>query len=318
MSKDKKRPEKGCSIIAFPAEYVVIDIETTGLSPVYDSIIELSAIRYKDGAEIESFSSLAKPETSCTDDCGNLIYIENPYITLLTGITNEMLAQAPPISEVLKKYIAFIGNSIVLGHNVGFDVNFIYDNCISILGVPFTNDFINTMRFANKLLPSLSSKTLVGICNYFKIIPENMHRSLNDCRYTYQIYQKMCSMISSQEDFISSFKKHSSRIDIKSIVPNSECIDMDNPIYGKTFVFTGKLDNMPRKEAMQLVVDCGGNIGNFVTKTTNYLVLGCNDYCSSIKDGKSSKQKKAEEYKLKNIDIEIISEDVFFDMLNMD
>ena len=72
---------------------------------------------------------------------------------------------------------------------------------------------------------------------------------------------------------------------------------------------------MTRKTAMQMVVDLGGLVGNSVTKKTNYLILGNNDYCSSIKDGKSSKQKKAESLKLSGNDIEIISENVFYDML---
>ena len=72
---------------------------------------------------------------------------------------------------------------------------------------------------------------------------------------------------------------------------------------------------MVRKEAMQKVVNLGGLVGDSVTKKTNYLILGNNDYCKSIKDGKSSKQKKAEELKLKGYDIEVISENVFYDML---
>jgi len=67
---------------------------------------------------------------------------------------------------------------------------------------------------------------------------------------------------------------------------------------------------------MQLVADFGGINEDTVTKQTNFLVLGNNDYCSTIKDGKSTKQKKAEAYKLKGSDIEIISENVFYDMIN--
>ena len=75
---------------------------------------------------------------------------------------------------------------------------------------------------------------------------------------------------------------------------------------------------MLRKEAMQLVVNCGGIIDKNVTKQTNFLILGNNDYCSSIKDGKSKKQKKAEELKLRGLDIEILDENVFYKMLGVD
>lgn len=89
----------------------------------------------------------------------------------------------------------------------------------------------------------------------------------------------------------------------------------DGPIFQKVFAFTGTLERMTRREAMQQVVNCGGLIGNGVTKQTNYLVLGNNDYCKSIKDGKSNKHKKAEKMQLDGFDIAIISEDVFCDMI---
>jgi DNA polymerase-3 subunit epsilon len=72
---------------------------------------------------------------------------------------------------------------------------------------------------------------------------------------------------------------------------------------------------MTRKEAMQLVVDLGGICGDSVTKKTNYLILGNNDFCTSIKDGKSAKQKKAESLALSGNDIKIISENVFYDLV---
>ena len=83
----------------------------------------------------------------------------------------------------------------------------------------------------------------------------------------------------------------------------------------KHCVFTGTLERMARKQAMQIVADLGGINENSVTKKTNYLILGNNDYCKTIKDGKSNKQKQAEAYKLQGQDIEIIPETVFYDML---
>ena len=111
---------------------------------------------------------------------------------------------------------------------------------------------------------------------------------------------------------------HHSNVSAKDIVTNKTEFDETHPLFGKLCVFTGTLEKMIRKDAMQIVVDFGGQVGNSVTKKTNYLILGNNDYCSSIKDGKSSKQKKAESLKLSGSDIEIISEDVFYDMISED
>ena len=102
----------------------------------------------------------------------------------------------------------------------------------------------------------------------------------------------------------------------KDIQASTNDFDATSPLYEKVCVFTGTLERMSRKEAMQLVVDRGGLCGDGVNKKTNFLVLGNNDYCSTIKDGKSTKQKKAEQLKLAGFDIEIISENVFYDMIN--
>ena len=79
----------------------------------------------------------------------------------------------------------------------------------------------------------------------------------------------------------------------------------------------GTLEKMSRREAMQYVVNLGGICGDGVTKETNFLVLGNNDYCKSIKGGKSSKQKKAEKLQIDGYDIAVISENVFYEMINL-
>ena len=110
--------------------------------------------------------------------------------------------------------------------------------------------------------------------------------------------------------------KQSSSLDARDIVTSNAEFDETHPLFDKLCVFTGTLEKMARKDAMQAVVDLGGKVANSVTKKTNYLILGNNDYCSTIKDGKSSKQKKAESLKLAGNDIEIISENVFYDMIS--
>ena len=122
------------------------------------------------------------------------------------------------------------------------------------------------------------------------------------------------------DDFSALFKKnnyHERSIDLSKLVASANQIDEDNPLYGQVCVFTGILQQYTRQEAAQIVVNIGGICANNVTKKTNYLILGNNDYCAAIKDGKSSKQKKAEAYKLNGQDIEIIPESVFYDMIGL-
>ena len=180
----------------------------------------------------------------------------------------------------------------------------------------YSNEYIDTLQFSRKLYPELSHHRLTDMAQHLHLV-RNTHRSLEDCRCTKQLYdcikEKMVSNGIELSDIFAKEgnrkrKTHSSSIDIKSIVPTTDEIDEDNFFYNKHCVFTGTLEKMLRKDAMQLVVNVGGIIDNNVIKTTNYLILGNNDYCSQIKDGKSNKQKKAESLKLKGQDIEIIDE----------
>ena len=99
----------------------------------------------------------------------------------------------------------------------------------------------------------------------------------------------------------------------KDIKSQNTDFDCDNPLYNKVVVFTGTLERMQRKEAMQHVVDLGGSVGDTVTEKTNYLVLA--DHVYNTKNGKSTKQKKAEALKIKGFDIDVIPENIFYEFL---
>ena len=302
------RDKKGKSIIAFPDEYFIIDIETTGLDPEYNEIIELCAIKVVNDEATDTFHTLIKPETPIDD-----------FITNLTGITNDMVKNAPPIKESLFNFVSFINNGIIVGHNINFDYNFIYDYSASQLNMPFTADYIDTWRIARKLYPEMQHHRLKDLVSHFNLSEDNIHRAATDCELTLKCFLEMKKEVFHQfetlETFIESFKKKSKNLNAKDITTNITEFDITHPLYGKICVFTGALDKMSRKDAMQAVVNLGGEVGNGVTKHTNFLVLGNNDYCSSIKEGKSQKLKKAEEYKIKGNDIEIISENVFYSLI---
>ncbi len=328
-----KREFKGKSSLGFPSKFVVVDIETTGLNPKYDSIIEIGAIRFEDGKEIEKFAQLVKPDqyyTLSEDDIKNtddFCYIDNTpiqyvpeYITQLTGITNKMLERADTIEEVLPKFAKFLGSDIIVGHNVNFDINFLYDSFMAALKMPLKNDFIDTMRISKRILKDLKHHRLRDIVEHYGINSKGAHRALYDCYNTEMCFEKLKNDVEnsfgSLEEFVK-VKQSYHNLNARDITTTIEKFDETHPLFGKVCVFTGKLEKMERKDAMHLVVDLGGENGDSVTKNTNYLILGNNDYCTSIKDGKSNKHKKAEQLKLEGKDIEIIAEDVFYDMLGM-
>lgn len=329
---ETNKRDKGNSIIEALNEYIVIDIETTGLDSRYDRIIEVAAIKVKDGIVVDRFSELIKPssysilgEEDIKEESDYLLngtdYIQyvDSFITELTGITNQMLKDARDEGMVLSDFYGFVGsNSILVGYNVNFDINFLYDE-LSEIGIQLKNDYVDVMRIARRVKPSLEHHRQRDLAEVYGINNDNAHRAENDCIVCNQIYCNLIKDITISgltfDEFKKSYNKSYSGIDVKSITSRKKEFDTSHPLYGKSVVFTGTLERMQRKVALQIVADFGGIPTDSVTKNTNYLVLGNNDYCKTIKGGKSSKQKKAESLILKGADLQILSESVFYDMI---
>lgn len=329
-SNNPIKRNKGKSLLDFPSDYVMIDVETTGLSPEYDSIIEISAIKVVDNVATDTFTSLIQPDNyyyvdEDEDSCEYVIlnddkvFFVDSFITQLTGITNEMLLSAPCLSSVLPDFLKFIGGSILVGYNVNFDVNFLYDSILEHCRVELKNDFIDALRIARRLLADLPRRKLDDLIVHYDITPRSMHRGLSDCEKTIDIYNCLKKDTLDKYGSIDAFKAECKRqkrgIRAEDTTAETDEFDESHPLYNQVCVFTGTLERMARKEAMQLVSNVGGINGNSVTKKTNYLILGNNDYCSSIKDGKSNKQKRAEDLILKGQDLQIIPENVFYEMV---
>lgn len=299
------RENKGSSLLAFPNNFTIVDIETTGLSPDYNEIIEICALKYCNNKLIDKYSTLVKPDYEIDD-----------FITQLTGITNAMLNCAPRAANIMQPFYNFIGTDIIVGHNVNFDINFLYDYCKYYLSLPLSNNFVDTMRIARLLHKENKHNRLSDLAKQYNLSYKGAHRAEFDCLLTKSLFDIFKNECSERSIDISQLNKHKSvkAADIHATV--SEIPD-DSPLLDKVVVFTGTLEKMLRKDAMQLVANWGGINSDGITKKTNFLVMGNTDYCANIKDGKSNKQKRAEAYKLKGYDIEIIPENVFYDMLNI-
>lgn len=195
-------PQKriGRNLVDFPKEFVVLDIETTGLSPHRDEIIELSALLVKNDEIVVEFNRLVKPEGEIS-----------AFITNLTGITPEMVADAPDIATAIKEFDDFCAGKIVLGHNITFDISFIDYNLQKYHGLSFSNDFIDSLRLAKILLPQLQNRKLGTLANFFGFNTEGMHRGLKDCKVTHLCYCKFKEIAArkngSVENFLKGFKK---------------------------------------------------------------------------------------------------------------
>ena len=285
-------------------DYCVLDTETTGLSAYYDEIIEIGILKVRDNAVVEKYSQLIHPVNPI-----------NGFITALTGITNKMVEDMPYVSEVEDEVKSFLGNDVIVGHNTSFDMRFLAE----AFREPLENKYIDTMQFARKIYPELRHHRLSDLCDYLKL-SNNEHRSIADCVSTKELYDAIKQKMRTNSIGIKDLWKkenHSHRsIDITKITPTTFKVDEDGFFYKKHVVFTGKLEKMIRKDAMQIIVNLGGILDNSVTKETNYLILGNNDYNAILKGEKSSKHKKAEKLKLEGQDIEILDEFTFYDLLD--
>ena len=174
------RQFKGKSLDNLVDDYVLVDIETTGLSPQRDDIIEIGAIKVKNNEVVDTYTSLINIGRNIPS-----------HITNLTGITtNMMIKEGKDTVEVLKEFMDFAGNNIIVGHNVNFDINFIYDKCEKYLNTYLSNDFIDTMKIAKKFVDTPNYK-LGTLADYFNIDYNGAHRGLKDVEITFEVYNKL-------------------------------------------------------------------------------------------------------------------------------
>ncbi|WP_373482640.1 PolC-type DNA polymerase III [Acetobacterium sp.] len=174
------REKKGNSLIQFPDNYVIIDIETTGFSPRNCEIIEIGAVKVRDNKIISVFQMLIKPKNPISS-----------YISNLTGITNNMLIDANPIATVLDAFVSFAGNNILIGHKVNSDVNFLYDHCKTNIDYDLTNDFIDIRELFRERQRSVLNSQLTSLCEKCAIQNTNAHRALSDCLMANNLYQAL-------------------------------------------------------------------------------------------------------------------------------
>lgn len=326
----------GMSAGSFWQDYVVLDIETTGLNRLSDEIIELAAIRYSCGQEKERFHTFINPGRPLSHEIINL-----------TGITQEDVDPAPKFDDIAGGFLSFIGTSPLLGHNASsFDVPFLSYH----LRVELENPVADTLFIARRTFPDLPSYKLEHLKYIFHLNDNISHQALADVETTHALLlacmtpwkyasqvaaanwclrdhgisvrakkQKQAMRVQAGEESAQPFQQPGKgsafrRISVKEIKPNCR-VDQDHPLCGKTVVFTGEL-SIPREEAMQMVVNAGATVKTAVSKKTNYLVVGTQDKTLVGDDGMSTKEEKAyainESGKAR---IEILKEEDFFTLV---
>lgn len=158
-------------------DFTVIDAETTGRSDKADDVTEISAIKYRNGKKIATFSSLVRAQNTIL-----------PFVVELTGINDEMLRGAPKINDVIIKLTDFIGDDVILGHDVDFDFKLVKEAYERVTNETLNNETVDTLKISKCLIKDSENHKLSTLCHYFGVDRTNGHRALYDCQQTAQVY----------------------------------------------------------------------------------------------------------------------------------
>lgn len=164
--------------------YIIVDIETTGLSKDRHHITEIAAVQFDGKNIVHTFQTLINPQTPIP-----------AFITKFTGITNEMVQDAPTIDQILPSFMDFLGDHIFVAHNATFDYGFLNNKIIKHFETTIPNPTLCTRRLANRLVSQLPSKRLECLCQHFQVTNQRAHRAMGDVMATVQILEHFLNML---------------------------------------------------------------------------------------------------------------------------
>jgi DNA polymerase III subunit epsilon len=298
-------------------DFISIDFETATADR--DSPCEIGLTFVRNGKVVETKSWLIKPKYS------NFDY----FNVLIHGIKPEHVANKPEFNELWNEIRPLVENQFLIAHNAGFDFS-VLRSTLDLYQLPYPPLYYScSYIFSKKVwqgLPAYDLKTLCKINN----IDFKHHRAGPDSKATAELTLKAFDIvgISSFLDFpeklnvsvgqlfeggykASETKRIYRERNYSDIIGDPTKHNLDSLFYGRTVVFTGALSSMIRAEAHQAIADIGGIIGNSVTKDTDFLIVGQQDYRVVGDDGMSSKQEKVIKLIEKGAGLEILSEDDF-------
>lgn len=164
-------------------KYTVIDLEMTGLAVKEDKIIEIGAVKVREGNVVDTYTTLINPKQPIL-----------PHVQELTGITNEMVAEGMDMDEAVEGLLEFIGEDPIVGHNVSFDYSFLKQWATNKKR-PLELLAYDTLKLARQILPGAQSKKLEALCEYYGIERKNAHRALDDAKETQIIFEKLITTL---------------------------------------------------------------------------------------------------------------------------
>lgn len=296
-------------------DFITIDFETATADR--NSPCEIGLTFVENWKILDTKSWLIKP----------IYYPDFDFFNIsIHGIEPEDVANEPEFDEIWKDVKPLIENKFLIAHNAGFDFS-VLRKTLDTYSLEYpTLDYSCSYIFSKKVWEGLPAYDLKSLCNYNKISLRH-HRAAADSKATAELAIKafQTAGVSSIDEFPeklrtvigklysggykpSETKRLNKPRELAKIIGDPTKHNPESIFYGRTVVFTGTLSSMVRAHAQQLVADIGGILGNTVTKDTDFLIVGQQDYRVVGEDGMSSKQEKAIKLIEKGAQIEIISE----------
>ncbi len=167
--------------------YISVDLETTGLNPKHDKIIEIGAVKVRDGRIEDQYHTLVSPRRDLAEK-----------VVELTGITDDMLRKAPGIEDCIGDFLDFAEDLPLLGHHVIFDFSFLKRAAVN-LDMVFERKGIDTLKICRRFMPPEEKKNLESACSYYGIKREQAHRALADAIDTHRLYKALYEKYSEEE-----------------------------------------------------------------------------------------------------------------------
>lgn len=262
-----KLRNKGKEIVDFLDDYTLIDIETTGLSTFRDRVTELGGIKVRNGEIVEEYSHLVRyPKDNSVP----------PFITKLNGITREMIEKdGVAVEDAIHDFREFIGSDVIIGYNVNFDLNFVYDLTKKYNEPELNNDYVDVLRLARTFYPRERHNRLLDCMQRIGIAQVEQHRGLDDSIDTKKVYDYFRDNFT--EGMLETAQGKIKNFDLVNEKLQPWELGFRNPLNLKKVVLSGNL-HLDIDEMKQVIENMNGQVQNQVTKETNYLIMGDHDF----------------------------------------
>lgn len=279
-------------------DYIVLDIETTGLNKRTDRIIEIAAIHYSKGVVADTYHTLVNPEREVPSN-----------IVALTGITQAEVDTAPVLADIADSFWQFVGDCPIVGHNIkSFDLPFLAIQLDAISenengswlldstplyrrAFGLNRPIIDTLYLVRNRFPNLPGRKLEQLKQWLGINIAVSHRALADVETTNEVFLA-CYTPEKYAERLKQVVVLQKAESVQQKLEPTVSIDVNNPFYGKMVVFTGTLP-FSREYGMLTATNAGAIVKTAVSGKTDYLIVGAQDKTIVGEDGMSTKEEKA-------------------------